>query len=105
MRTGFHLSGVGLPGCPEREAVKWVFVFFSPGLVVMKLNIRQQKQTTKEQSGLSLKTKTNEKLNVNINQQSIVRTAHVCVHTTAQLQYTIQHRTVLTMFSHLPSQS
>jgi len=74
-------------------------LFFSLGLVVMKLNIRQQKQTTKEQSGLSLKTKTNEKLNVNLNQQSTVRTAHVCVHTTAQWQYTIQHRTVLIIFS------
>jgi len=35
---------------------------------------------------------------VNLNQQSTVKTVHMCVCARAQLPYTIQHRTVLIIF-------
>ena len=65
----------------------------SLGLVLKKLNPTQQKQTTREQNGKKHKNKP--KSNLNLNQRSTLRIAHIC----AQLTYTIQHRTVLRIFS------
>jgi len=63
----------------------------SLGLVLKKLNLTQQKQTTREQNGK--KTQKNKpKSNLNLKQWSTLCTC-------AQLTYTIQHRTVLRIFS------
>jgi len=45
------------------------------------------------------KTKPKSKENLNLNQHSTVRTDHVRAYHCAQLPYTIQHRTVLIIFT------
>jgi len=54
------------------------------GLVWKKLNITQQKETTKEQNGKTYKSwqKHTQKAILNLNQQSTARIAHTCVHMT-----------------------
>jgi len=79
----------------------------SPGIVLTKLNLTQQKKTTQEQNNLNQTRKTHEMLNLNEGTEtkhkpkptlifkncSYVRAYH-CAH----LSYTTQHRTVLIIF-------
>jgi len=71
----------------------------SLGLVLKKLNPTQKQETTQKQNGKKhTKSKPKSKENLNLNQQSTVRTGHVCVCIILQLLYTVQHRTVLIIF-------
>jgi len=65
----------------------------SRGLVLKKLN-----PNTTKANNTRTKRQNIHKANLDLNQQSTVRTAPMCVHTCALSHYATQHRTVLTTF-------
>ena len=84
-----------MPHSKQNRSFRDVLSGQALGLVLKKLNLTQEKQTTQEQKKWQKHTTSKPISKENLNKQSILRTVYVNAYHCAQQSYTVQHRTVL----------